>query len=296
MGVQAPPVLWAFRVLWLTLPFTLGDAFAGSVDGRSDPVRLTASALAWAVWVLALGASLVAAPRALTTTRVLAATAPAGGVAAVAAAGFAAGAWGWAGLAFAVAAAAAAMAAGTGAWFVDGASYGDELRLPLRPPAALLAGPVELAWALTVVPLPAGVLLLAARNWVAGGLLLVAGLLTAWFGFRVLDRLSHRCLVFVPAGMTLVDDLSLAEPQLFPRRSVVRFGPAPADTTALDLTAGAAGLILQVDLDEEIEPVPTAPRGGVVESVSTRSALLAPSRPGKALAAAESRRIHVGRT
>lgn len=296
MGVQAPPVLWAFRVLWLTLPFTLGDAVAGAVDGRSDAVRLTALAVAWLLWGLALGASLVPAPRALTATRVLAAAAPVGGALAVLAAGGEPGAWGWAGTALAVAAAAVALAAGTGAWFVDGASYGDERRLPLRPPAVLLAGPLELAWACTVAPVPAGALLLAARQWVAGALLVGAGAATAWFGFRALDRLSHRCLVFVPAGMTLVDDLALAEPQLFARRAVVRFGPAPADSSALDLSAGAAGLILQVDLDEEIDPVPAPPRGRAAEAVRTRSVLLAPSRPGRALTEAESRRIHVGRT
>ncbi|MFZ4519700.1 MAG: hypothetical protein ACOYOP_15025, partial [Microthrixaceae bacterium] len=230
-------------------------------------------------------------------TRVLAVAAPVGGAVAVAAVegGDAPGLWVWVGLVLAVGAAAATLAAESGMWFVDGASYGDELRLPLRPPAALLAGPLEIAWVLTVAPVVAGAVLLAARQWLLGGALLVVGVATAWFGFRALDRLSQRCLVFVPAGMTLVDDLALAEPELFPRRAVVRFGPAPADSTALDLSAGAAGLILQVDLDEEIDPVPAAPRGGVAEAVRTRSVLLAPSRPGRALAEAEARRIHVGR-
>ena len=35
----------------------------------------------------------------------------------------------------------------SGEAFVDGSSYGDERRMPLRPPVAVLAGPVPLAWA-----------------------------------------------------------------------------------------------------------------------------------------------------
>ncbi|MFZ4519260.1 MAG: methylmalonyl-CoA mutase family protein, partial [Microthrixaceae bacterium] len=71
-------------MLWLTLPFTLGEAVSGAVDGRSDAVRLTVVVLAWLGWGLALGVSLVAAPRALTATRVLAVAAPVGGAVAVA--------------------------------------------------------------------------------------------------------------------------------------------------------------------------------------------------------------------
>ena len=40
MGVQAPPVLWAFRVLWLTLPFTLGKDYELSFQRRGDTMKI----------------------------------------------------------------------------------------------------------------------------------------------------------------------------------------------------------------------------------------------------------------
>ena len=59
--------------------------------------------------------------------------------------------------------------------FVDGSSYGDERRLPLRTPAPLLAGPVELAWRRRWWRRAVGALLLAAGQWAAGALALAAG-------------------------------------------------------------------------------------------------------------------------
>ncbi|MEZ5238858.1 MAG: hypothetical protein R2716_07880 [Microthrixaceae bacterium] len=75
---------------------------------------------------------------------------------------------GWAGLASGTAATVLAMSAPVGDWFVDGASYGDERRFALRPPVVLLLGPVPLAWLVTVVPLPLGVLLMADDRWYLG--------------------------------------------------------------------------------------------------------------------------------
>jgi hypothetical protein len=294
--VRATPLTWATRVLWLVLPLTLGELLADALDGRSAAVRATAAVLAWAVWAAGLAASLVASTATLTALRILAPLPLVAGLV-----GLVAGAdpdvAGWIGLAAAVGAAACAMSAEVGEWFVNGSSYGDERRLPLRPPAALLLGPVELAWALTALPLPAGALLLAAGSWVAGGILVAVGAATAWWGARALHRLARRWAVFVPAGITVVDDLALAEPVLFRREAVTRLGPAPADTAATDLTAGAAGLILQLDVVAPLSVVPAAPRrGAVTEPVEVTSVLIAAGRPGALLTHAESRRIAVGRT
>ena len=107
--------------------------------------------------------------------------------------------------------------------------------------------------------------------------------------------MARRWLVFVPAGITIVDDLALAEPILLPRSRIVRLGPAPADTEARDLSIGAAGLIMQVDLDGPLELVPAVRRGGVAEPVEVTAVLVAPGRPGVMLAHAEERRIAVSR-
>jgi hypothetical protein len=87
--------------------------------------------------------------------------------------------------------------------------------------------------------------------------------------------------------------MTLAEPLFSPRRLVRRVGPALADTAATDLTAGALGLALQVDLSE---PTMTAPasRRGPAEPVELTSFLVTPSRPGAVLREARRRRLPVG--
>lgn len=291
--MRATPLTWLTRLLWLTLPITLGDLLAQALVDRSSAVRLVVVVMAWALWALGLLASLVATPWALLAMRVvMPLSVVAGAVAAVASAP---GPLGWIGLASAAVATVAAMSAEVGYECINGAAYGDEARFPLRPPAALLVGPIGLVWAVTAVPLPAGVLALAARQWLLGAALVVLGAPAAWWGVRVLSRLSRRWCVFVPAGMTLVDELALAEPTLMRSSDIVRLGPAPVDTDALDLSAGAAGLILQVDLNAVGDVLPAVRRGGVAEPVGTASILFAPSRPGALLRHAAQRRIAVER-
>jgi hypothetical protein len=183
-----------------------------------------------------------------------------------------------------------ALAPETAEVFVDGSSYGDERRLPLRTPAPLLAGPVELAWLAVVAP-AVGALLLAAGQWVAGGLVLVAGVPLAVLGARSLHSLARRWLVFVPAGLVVHDALALAEPALFRRQVIRSLAAAEAGTTALDLTAGAAGLALELALTAPVAVVPASRRGTPAELTETEAVLVTPGRPGRVLAEARRRRI-----
>jgi hypothetical protein len=280
---------WLTRVLWLSLPLTLGDLLAAALDGGSTGLSWTAMVLAWGLWAAGLLASLVTQPWALLLLRIVTPLAVVAG--AVAAIDTAPTALGWVGIAAAVLAAAAAMSADVGYELINGASYGDEARFPLRPPAVLLLGPIAAVWALTALPLPIGLLALGDQRWVLGAVLVVLGGPAAWWGVRVLARLTRRWCVFVPAGVTLVDDMALAEPTLMRRSDIVALGPAPVDSTALDLSAGASGLILQIDLNGSGEVVPAAPRGGVTEAVRVSSVLFAPSRPGALLRHARERGI-----
>jgi len=294
--VHATPLTWAARILWFTLPFTLGELLADAVTDRSGPVRLAAAAMAWIVWGTGLGASLVPLPITLTLWRVLAPVPLVAGGVAIAVAPGRPGTLGWVGLATAAMVAIMAMGAEIGDWFVNGSSYGDERRMPLRVPTALVVGPIEVVWLLTTAPVTVGLFLLAARAWVLGAVITAAGAATAVIGFRTLARLAYRWIVFVPAGVTIVDDLALAEPILLPRARIVRLGPAPSDTTAFDLSANASGLIVQVDLDGPLQLVPAVRRGGTAGTVEVTSVLVAPGRPGEMLSHAEGRRIAVSRT
>ncbi len=279
--------------MWLVLPFTLLDGLLEAGEGARGSTRLVLQCLFWVLWGAGLVVSMSPLPSTLTALRMIVPMAPLAAL--VAALVDPIGVLGWAGLLAGSAATILAMAAATGDWFVDGASYGDERRFCLRAPVALLLGPVELAWALAVVPLPAGVLLLAEEVWVVGVPLVLVGIATAWWGPFALWRLARRWLVFVPAGVTLVDDMAIAEPVLFPRRGIARIGPAHVGSEATDLTVGAPGLVLQVDLTGPVELAPAPRRGEPTEVVEVGAVLVVPSRPGTLLAYAGERRFAVAR-
>ncbi|HET6775383.1 MAG TPA: hypothetical protein VFH36_18865 [Acidimicrobiales bacterium] len=283
---------WPARVTWLLLPLAAGPALGDALAERladERAVQIVASAGAWLVWVAVLVATLVPTTVSLTVLRIAAPTAVLASLAALVTVGTTAAAV--VGLAAALVAALAALAAETAEVFVDGSSYGDERRLPLRVPAALLAGPAELAWLAAVAGPVAGPLALAAGRWVVGVLALAAGLPAAWWGVRALHSLARRWLVFVPAGVVVHDPLTLAEPVLLRRGLVRSVGPAPADTDALDLTGGASGLALEVRLSEPVALVPVARRRRTAEVTDVDALLVTPSRPGRVLAEARRRRL-----
>ena len=63
---------------------------------------------------------------------------------------------------------------------------------------------------------------------------------------NALHRLTNRFLVFVPNGLVVHDATQLREPVLFVKRESAGLAPAPADTTAKDITAAALGLALEL--------------------------------------------------
>jgi hypothetical protein len=147
-----------------------------------------------------------------------------------------------------VVAAVCALLPTTGDAFVDGASYGDERRFLLRPPGAFLLGPIEFGWAIVVAGIAAGPLLLLARQWVVGAAVTIVGGLLAWRAWRSLDALSE------PLARIRARRSRAARRARLGRTDAVRPGqhrlvrPAPAATDALDLSANALGLALQLDL------------------------------------------------
>jgi hypothetical protein len=279
---------WPARLTWLVLPLVAGPSFGDALDGASRPVQVVAGLGLWGGWAAVLVATLVPATVTLTALRVAAPAAVAFAVAAAVAGGVSA-ADGVA-LGSTALAALAAFWPVTGEVFVDGSSYGDERRLPLRVPGPLAAGPLELVWAVVVAGTVAGPLLLAARQWVAGLVALVVGLAAAWWGVRVLHTLSRRWVVFVPAGLVVHDPLALVDPVLVTRGAVRSLGPAPADSDALDLTRGAFGLALELRVAEPVTLLVVRGRGAS-DSVTADAVLVTPTRPGALLTEARRRRL-----
>ena len=174
--MHASPQTWATRALWVTLPLTLGDLLADSLDGRSGAVRAVVVVLAWSLWACGLLASLVTRSVALTALRVVAPVPLVAAAVALLRDDVSASAAGWVGAVTAAVVLVLALSAEVGADFIDGDSYGDERRFGLRPPGVLLLGPLPAVWAAVAVPLPVAAMLLAAERWVPGVALAVVGL------------------------------------------------------------------------------------------------------------------------
>lgn len=284
--------LWPLRVLWLALPLLAGPGVRQMLDGRSTPVATVAEVGLWAMWFAGLVAVLAPSTVGLTVLRLVAPSLAASAIYGTAALGD----WTPATVA-AIAATGVAllivMLPQTGDPMVNGSSYGPERRLALRPPAALLFGPMQLTWLIMFGSTAAGALLLAAQQYLLGAPLLLLGLAASWRGARSLHQLSRRWIVFVPAGFVIHDYWSLAESVLIRRQDIASLGPVPLDKgELLDLSGGALGLALLVETKERIPLALRAKRS--VETFSAYRLVFTPTLPGQLLHEARIRGISIG--
>ncbi len=286
-----PGALNLLRLLWLSLPVTVGPAVEDALAGTSTPVTWVTAVGLWLAWAAGLLALLVPRTVSLTVLRV-----DGPGVAVVAVIASVRGGVEGADL---LAVAVAALVLVVGAWptvgegLVDGSSYGPEKRLPLRVPPSLALGPAPLAVAVVLVGLSAGPLLLAAEQWVLGVVVTVVGAGLAVLAARSLHGLSRRFLVFVPGGVVVHDPLTLVDPVLLPKAGLASVGPAPADTDAEDLTMGAGGLVMELRLQQPSDLVRRRPGRAPDESVTTAAVLVAPTRTAAFLTDARERNLPV---
>ena len=279
---------WLVRVSWFALPFTTGTAIADALDHRSEPVQVVVAVLLWAAWAAVILSLLVPRPAGLVALRV-------GSVAAALGVLWAADEpvdW-WVAGVHALVLLALVLSPITGEWLVNGAAYGYERRYLLRAPAPVVAGPMLVAAVLLPLAIVAGPMLLAARQWVLGAGAVAIGVPVATVLFRALHSMALRWAVLVPAGFVLKDHLSLSDPVLFRRTDITILQPAPADTDAMDLTAGALGLALELRLREEqrIDRMRPVRRGS--EPFEVWKLIFTPTRAKPLLADAASRNIKV---
>lgn len=288
--------LWPLRLIWLVVPVLIGPALADALSDRSRSVQLVGSVLVWGLWGMALAAMLVPRSSTLTAVRLIGPGALA--VSLWAAIGAAETGWAAAGVAAGAVALVAMAGPGVADAFVDGSSYGTERRVALRSPIVLLAGPVPLAWLVAAACVVVGPLLLAAEQWVAGGLVTAVAVPVFVVVARQIHLLSRRWLVFVPAGVVVHDPFVLTEPVLLQRHLVTRIGPALADAAAsdsgvFDTTGGALGLALEVAVAEPFSIGVRVGRGRT-ERRGVESLLVTPTQPATTMAIAADHRLPVG--
>ncbi|MDO8389395.1 MAG: hypothetical protein Q7V57_02820 [Actinomycetota bacterium] len=283
--------LWTLRIAVVALAVLMGAAISAAGDQRTSTVMVVATT-ALGVAVAALVVALVV-PSALGLTVVRVVT-PAFVPAAVVALARDGGPWAVGALAVALLAAAIALGAETGEAMVQGSAYGDERRLPLKVPAALLL-PIVVSWLVWCAAALAAIVLLCARQWAVGGALLaVAGLLTFAL-FRRFHRFSRRWLVVVPAGIVVHDHVVLGETLMVQTTNVRLCQLALADTQAADLTGPSTGHAIEVTVKEMVTGVFAAtPRDPKGRAIHMQSFLVAPSRPGRALQALAAGKLPVG--
>jgi hypothetical protein len=247
---RAVVTVWCARLAWALLPVSTGVALGDALNGWSTgPARL-AAAMLWAAWALGLIALLAPRPWGLTALRVVA-------PAAVPLTLFTIGTTGAVSATLAVSSAVVAAAFALSAPVAQAAgnalAYGDEIRFPLRIPLALLFGPVPLAVVLIAAGATVGPLFLANESYIAGVILSVVGIALAFALARSLHALSVRWLVLVPAGLVVVDPLSLIDPVLMRREQILgveRLLRTRSEVGFLDLRLGTATGTVGISLRE----------------------------------------------
>lgn len=277
-------------MLWVLTALVAAGPISAALDGRSAPVMVLVTVACWLGWAVGLGALLVLRSSSLTVVRVLVP----GGFAVALTATLVSGidAAGIAAVAIAALATIWVLMPWVGEAFVDGSSYGNEHRLLLRPPVVFwLIAPIT--WALVAAGTVTGPLLMASRRWPLGVPVTIVGWAVAAHGVRSLHQLTRRWLVLVPTGLVVHDHLTMPESQLFPRIAIRSLGAAPVGSDAHDLTAGASGVALLLELTEPIELL-VRTGWGRSRTTDVEAVLFSPTRPRRVLDAAAKRRIRVG--
>jgi hypothetical protein len=238
--------LWFARLTWALLPVSVGGALGDALASWSSAPARVAAVVMWCAWSIGLVALLAPRPWGLTALRIVAPALILVTLASVtsssAQSALLAGTT-------AIVAAVFALSASVAQSAVNSLAYGDELRFPLRVPVSLLVGPVPLAVVLAGAGACAGPLLLADGRVVAGIVVTLIGLPIAYAMIRSLHSLSRRFLVLVPAGVVVVDPLTLADPVLMRREEIAQVRAASGQAAdGLDLRLGTRAGTIEITL------------------------------------------------
>jgi hypothetical protein len=283
--------LWCARLTWVLLPVSAGAALSDALSGWSTAPARVATVLLWAAWAVGLMALLAPRPWGLTALRVVA---PAAVIVTILSAGGTSAGVAVLAVSSSVVAAAFALSASVAQAAANAMAYGDEIRFPLHIPLSLFLGPVPLAVLLIAAGISTGPLLVADGRYIAGVVATVVGLPIAAVLARSLHSLSQRFVVIVPAGLVVVDPLTLVDPVLMRREQIrgVRQLKKAADGGGLDLRLGTLPGTIQLSLHE---PQSFGRRRGRhdAEMIDTDVVLVSTVKAGALVEAAGARRIAI---
>lgn len=233
--------MWCARVVWAVLPITCGSAISDALASWSTGPARGAAILLWAAWAAGLFVLFAPRPWGYTLLRIVA---PLGVAICVVSASSTSAASAAIAIASTLLAAVLALGEPVCVAAANALAYGEELRFPMRAPTPLLVAPIPVAIAIAGAGIATGPLLLADARVAAGLVATVIGIPLALLVIRSMHALSHRWLVLVPAGIAIVDQLTLLDPVLVKRETVGRVkravGSAPRSPTVLDLRLGTA--------------------------------------------------------
>jgi hypothetical protein len=239
--------LWFARLSWVLLPVSVGGALGDALASWSSVPARVAAVFMWCAWSIGLVALLAPRPWGLTALRIVA---PALILLTLTSLSSASAQSALLAGTTAIVAAVFALSASVAQTAVNSFAYGDELRFPLRVPTSLLVGPVPVAIVLVGAGACAGPLLLADGRIVAGIVVTLVGLPIAYAMTRSLHSLARRFLVLVPAGVVVVDPLTIADPVLMRREEIaqVRALEGQPRAGALDLRLGSRAGTIEISL------------------------------------------------
>ncbi len=233
--------IWCARVVWAVLPIACGSALSDALASWSTAPARVAAALLWAAWAAGLFVLFAPRPWGFTLLRIVA---PLGVVVSAVSASSTATGSAIVAVASSIVASVLALSEPVCVAAANAHAYGDELRFPMRAPTPLLLAPIPIAIAVAGAGIIAGPLLLADGRLTVGLVATIIGIPLALLVIRSLHALSYRWLVLVPAGIALVDQLTLLDPVLVKREAIARIkraaGSAPRSPTMLDLRLGTA--------------------------------------------------------
>jgi hypothetical protein len=249
--VMSPAVwLWCARISWALLPATAGTALADATAGWDTAPARVAALFMWFAWAGGLLALLVPRPWGTTVLRIVA---PLGVVAVCCSVTSTSTVAAIVGIVGSVVAAVFALSPPVAVLAANALAYGEEVRFPLRVPTPLLFGPIPIALAiigLTIV----SVLVLAGGAVFLGVIGTAVGALLSLVAVRALHPMARRWAVLVPAGIAIVDPMTLIDPVLVRREAIANLHLVPGATVpgALDLRLGAIKGGVELELSDEV--------------------------------------------